>query len=258
MISILITNYNKSKFLKKTLKSVKSNFFKKYEIILFDDVSTDNSLEVIKEFKHIKIIKNKKKIFKSPALNQIHGILECYKRSKGNLICLLDGDDCFDKKKLGLIYDKLKIKNVDCIFNLPKTRGKKFHFNKKDKSYSIWPTIIPTSCISFKKVFFKKFLKFLKKKEFGNLEIDARLTIYSKFYLNQFNIIPNKLTFYGFDSNGITSRIKKFSIKWWIRRYEAFQYLRFILKKKNKPFKSSMDYYLTCFIFLFTKFFYIK
>ena len=92
-------------------------------------------------------------------------------------------------------------------------------------------------------------MRFLEKKKYENLEIDARLTIFSKFYLDQFNVIPNKLTFYGFDIHGITSRVKKFSIIWWIRRYEAFQYLKFILRKKKKPFKVSLDYYLTCFIF---------
>jgi glycosyltransferase involved in cell wall biosynthesis len=258
MISVLITNYNKSKFLKKTLKSVILNRHKNYEIILFDDASTDSSLKVLKQFKNIKLIRNKKKIYKSPALNQINGILECFKISKGNLICLLDGDDCFTKKKLKLIEKNLNNRNIDCIFNLPKERKKRFYPRIKDKCHSIWPTIIPTSCISFKRNFFIKFLKLLEKKKYKNLEIDARLTIFSKFYLDQFNIIPNKLTFYGFDIHGITSSIKKFSIKWWIRRYEAFQYLRFILKMRKKPFKASIDYYLTCFIFFACKNFQTK
>ena len=61
MISILITNYNKSKFLKKTIKSLKINSYKNYEIILFDDASTDDSLVKLKEFRNIKLIKNRKK-----------------------------------------------------------------------------------------------------------------------------------------------------------------------------------------------------
>ena len=36
-ISILITNYNKEKFLKKCLDSVYSQNYKNYEIILYDD-----------------------------------------------------------------------------------------------------------------------------------------------------------------------------------------------------------------------------
>ena len=61
MISVLITNYNKSKFIKRSLKSVISNRYKNYEIILFDDASTDNSLKILKQFKDIKLITNKKK-----------------------------------------------------------------------------------------------------------------------------------------------------------------------------------------------------
>ena len=36
-ISILITNYNKEKFLNKSLKSVLNQTYSNYEIILFDD-----------------------------------------------------------------------------------------------------------------------------------------------------------------------------------------------------------------------------
>ena len=62
-ISILITNYNKSKFLKKSLDSLKKQNYKNFEIIIFDDCSTDNSLKIIKKFKKINLITNKKKIY---------------------------------------------------------------------------------------------------------------------------------------------------------------------------------------------------
>ena len=68
-ISILITNYNKSKFLKKSILSVKNQKYNNYEIIIFDDNSDDNSLEIIKKFKKIKLIKNhKKKIFRQRSI----------------------------------------------------------------------------------------------------------------------------------------------------------------------------------------------
>ena len=56
MISVIITNYNKEKFLLKNLKSLKKSVFKDFEIILFDDVSTDNSLNIVKKFKSIKLM----------------------------------------------------------------------------------------------------------------------------------------------------------------------------------------------------------
>ena len=51
LISILITNFNKSFFLEKSLRSIKHQNYKKYEIIIFDDASTDNSMEIIKKYK---------------------------------------------------------------------------------------------------------------------------------------------------------------------------------------------------------------
>ena len=66
-ISILITNYNKLNYLKKTLKYVLNQNFKDYEIILFDDGSTDKSVDFVKRFKKIKLIINKRK-----KLNQHH------------------------------------------------------------------------------------------------------------------------------------------------------------------------------------------
>ena len=60
--SILITNFNKEKFLEKTLNSCKNQNFKDKEVIIFDDCSTDNSLSVIKKFKNFKLIKNKKNV----------------------------------------------------------------------------------------------------------------------------------------------------------------------------------------------------
>jgi len=60
-VSILITNYNKSYFLKKTINSCLNQNFNNKEILVFDDCSTDDSLKILKKFKKIKIIKNKKK-----------------------------------------------------------------------------------------------------------------------------------------------------------------------------------------------------
>ena len=60
-ISILITNYNKEKFLNNTLKSVLHQTYFNYEIILFDDSSTDNSIKIIKRYKKVKLIINKYK-----------------------------------------------------------------------------------------------------------------------------------------------------------------------------------------------------
>ena len=106
--SVLITNFNKEKFLKKTLNSCKNQNFKDKEVIIFDDCSTDNSLSVIKKFKNFKLIKNKKKKFKSPPLNQIYAISKLIKFSKGEIIFFLDSDDEFKKDKISEICKLFK------------------------------------------------------------------------------------------------------------------------------------------------------
>ena len=245
-ISVLITNYNKSRFLLKALKNICNQEFKNFEIILYDDASTDNSVKIIKKFKKVKLIEGKKEFKKSSPIRQIYGILKAFKISKGEIICFMDGDDYFKRSKLKKIKTIFKKnKSFNSVFNLPDCNQRQFSLKKKKINNDIWPTIFPTSCISVKRNFFKKFMKYIRKDEFENLEIDARLTIFSKFYFNEYNIIKSKLTKYNFDYLGITSKINIFSRKWWLRRNEAFKYLNYILKKKNQKFNKSFDFFIT-------------
>ena len=252
-ISILITNYNKFKFLKKTLKYATEQNYKNYEIILFDDNSTDKSINLIKKYKKIKLLRNKdKKLPYAPMLNQINAISKAFKVSKGKLICLMDADDFFFKNKIMHINNFfIKNKNKNFVVNEPKCINTTFKYKYKNKYKHIWPTIFPTSCISCKRNFFKKFLKFSMPKKFKNLAIDARLNIFASYYYNDFNIIKKKLNTYTFDAEGNWSSYNHLSIKWWISRNEAFEYLKYILMLRRIKFKESFDYYLTKTIYFF-------
>ena len=65
LISIIIPVYNASKFILDTLDSVVNQTYKDWELILVDDLSTDNSCEIIKSYQKdhknldIKLIKLK-------------------------------------------------------------------------------------------------------------------------------------------------------------------------------------------------------
>ena len=94
LASILIANYNSSQYIKQCIESLNSQTYKNLEIIFFDDNSSDNSLDVIKQFTNVKIIENKIQT-KFGSLNQLNAFKEAIKISKGELIFLLDSDDYF-------------------------------------------------------------------------------------------------------------------------------------------------------------------
>ena len=53
LISILIANYNNSRYLKRCINSCLKQTYKNFEIIVFDDASTDDSIKRLKKFNDI-------------------------------------------------------------------------------------------------------------------------------------------------------------------------------------------------------------
>ncbi len=86
MISVIIVNYNGAKYIKDCIKSLQSSIYKNFEIIFVDDCSTDQSFKIIKKFKNVKLIQNKKNLGASLSRNK------GAKRAKGNLLFFLDVD----------------------------------------------------------------------------------------------------------------------------------------------------------------------
>ena len=139
-VSILMTNYNKSDFLKRSIYSCVEQNYKNKEILIFDDCSTDNSKKILKNFKkkNISIVYNKKKKFKSGALNQLNGTKKIFFLSKGKIIFLLDSDDYFKRNKLNLIEDMYrKNKNYNFIQDIAYLNSKKRVFKLKKKIHLI-------------------------------------------------------------------------------------------------------------------------
>ena len=101
-ISIISTIYNRGAYLLRFLKSIQNQNFSDIEIILIDDFSSDNSVELIKQYKSIEkriiLIRNKKNFgtFKSRNI----GVL----KSKGKYIILPDPDDILSQDSLKIFY----------------------------------------------------------------------------------------------------------------------------------------------------------
>ena len=48
---IIVPNYNNGEWLRKSLSSIVSQNFTDYEVVLIDDCSTDNSVDIMNEYK---------------------------------------------------------------------------------------------------------------------------------------------------------------------------------------------------------------
>ena len=111
LISIVIPVHNAEKYIGKTIESVKAQTYTNWEILLVDDCSSDNSVEVITPYledDRISLIKNSENLKAAKSRNR--GI----EAAKGQLLAFLDADDIWDKDKLQREAEFIKTK--DCAF----------------------------------------------------------------------------------------------------------------------------------------------
>lgn len=99
--------FNGEFFLKQSIDSVLSSNYNNFELIFFDNCSTDNSIKIAESFndKRIKIFKN----FSNVNLGEARKL--AVNKSKGELICFLDVDDLICKntlKKYVNFFNELK------------------------------------------------------------------------------------------------------------------------------------------------------
>ncbi|MBC7427461.1 MAG: glycosyltransferase [Bacteriovorax sp.] len=90
LVSFVIPSYNSGKFLRQTLESCLNQTYPNIEILLINDGSTDNTDEILEEFKNVKNlhhIKNEK--------NEgiIYTLNRGMKLARGEFIARMDGDD---------------------------------------------------------------------------------------------------------------------------------------------------------------------
>ena len=100
LASVIIVNYNNANLLDQSIKSILCQTYKNIEIIVVDDMSTDDSIKKLNKYKNkITIIKNKKKT-NHGSYNQINSYYNGYLKSNGKYLFFLDSDDYFKINKI--------------------------------------------------------------------------------------------------------------------------------------------------------------
>ena len=91
--SIVVPNFNNANWINKTIESVLNQTYQDWEMYIIDDMSTDNSVEVIKKYKdkRIELIQNEIKLYNGGSRNI--GILKAKKSNPEGYFIFIDSDD---------------------------------------------------------------------------------------------------------------------------------------------------------------------
>lgn len=115
LVSIITPTYNSETFISDAIKSVQSQTYLDWEMIIVDDCSKDKTVEIIQGFMEddhrIQLIKLDKNsgagIARNTALN----------KAKGRYIAFLDSDDLWKTEKLSKQIEFMKTQNIPFTFS---------------------------------------------------------------------------------------------------------------------------------------------
>lgn len=148
--SIVIPVWNNEKWLEQCFKSVLEQTFKDYEVIIVDDMSTDNGMQIIRKYEQLfskcKVILNKTKRLNGGSRNA--GIVE----ATGEYIICIDCDDwLIDNKVLEDINKKLTNQDICFLDYKVHTKDNDFicnqHYEKMEDAFygftcALWTRVV--------------------------------------------------------------------------------------------------------------------
>lgn len=230
-ISLIIPTFNEEKYIKKTLLSIKSQNFKKFETLIIDSFSKDRTLEIAKRFK-VKIVKTKRR-------NVGYARNLGARISKSEILVFLDADTLIPKNFLNRIFKIMNYGNIDLIgfelFPIEKNVLAKIvysSFNLISKISSIlkFPLISAACCAIKREAFFKA--KGFDTKNFAMEDISLSLKV-SKF---------GKVRCINLKVRTSARRVLSLGIKTF--PFYIYLFLKFLMKKRIKKEEYINDYYV--------------
>ena len=141
LFSIIVTSYNREKYIAETLDSILSQSFSDYELILVDDCSTDETFQIANSYKH----KFNKTIFHQNEKNigQFNNRNFGASFAEGEYILYVDSDDTIKDQTLSYLNDVVskykdvnfflvnKLQNINGCIKLSPQESYRHHFFKK-------------------------------------------------------------------------------------------------------------------------------
>lgn len=102
LLSIIIPSFNQAQFIEETLKSVLNQNYKNKEIIVVDNLSTDDTPKILKKYQE------KIKVIREEDNGQSEAINKGFRMSRGDILAYLNSDDLYEKETLRIVADFFK------------------------------------------------------------------------------------------------------------------------------------------------------
>ena len=259
LVSIIMNWYNGEKYLDESIQSIINQKYKNWELIFWDNKSTDNSAKIFKSFKdsRLKYFFSDKKTVLYKARNL------AIKKAKGEFIAFLDVDDIWSKDKLSKQIPKFTNKKVGLVYSnfykyFQRNKKKEIAYKNNLPAGYIAKQIIEKYQVGFLTVVLRK--KFLIKEKVFDFEYD--LIADYDFILNfskkhYFECINQPLAFYRIHSNqlqkieminqakqycrwiknkNILKKFREYNLNSIKKKYDYFQLIKDLDKNKLKIF----------------------
>ena len=147
-VTVLLTSFNHGKFIGETIDSIINQTFKDFELIIWDDASTDNSWKIIQSYRDKRIKSFKNEINLRPNYGIIKTISEI---AQGQYIAIHHSDDVWDVTKLekqvlfleekenyGAVFTNVELINENSLPHENKGHTYSTIFNQENRSRHEW------------------------------------------------------------------------------------------------------------------------
>lgn len=228
--SICIATYNGAKYIREQIDSIIRQTKDNDEIIISDDGSIDETINILKSYndRRIKIFENKKE----------HGVIKNFenalRHAKGEFIFLCDQDDIWNLNKMDIIlgymrdYD-LVVHNALLIDSVGQSSGVDFFSLRKSKKgyfYNLWKNRFLGCCMCFRHTELKRILPFPKHIVMHDMWIGLKIQIRRKVLFT--NEVLSSYRRHG--SNASTAsekspytKLQQLKIRLWMFYYTVFK-----------------------------------
>ena len=228
LISVIMNCYNGEIYLRDSIKSILNQSYQNFEIIFWDNQSTDKSATIYKSFKDKRL-----KYYYAPKHSSLYEARNfAIRKSKGKYIAFLDTDDLWTKNKLNLQVEKFKDKKISLVYSnyyiLNQFTGLKKIFYKKKLpegiiiKYLLKNYFIGICTVVLKREIFSKYKKMFNKNYniIGDFDLFIRLSVNFHFASVQSPLSIYRIHNKSFSNNNYQMHINE--LKFWINSQKIF------------------------------------